>query len=89
MRNSYIVLVGEPNGKKAFGRPRCRCVNNIKIAFQGEIYVLDSFVSGMTCSCELPCSTEFKDIFNQLKKIQFVKRGGINYIKRKILYTDN
>jgi hypothetical protein len=30
-RNAYRVLVGKPEGKRPLGRPRCRCVDNIKI----------------------------------------------------------
>jgi hypothetical protein len=30
-RNAYRILVGEPEGKRPLGRPRCRWVNNIKI----------------------------------------------------------
>jgi hypothetical protein len=30
-KNAYRILVGKPKGKRPLGRPRCRCVNNIKI----------------------------------------------------------
>jgi hypothetical protein len=30
-RNAYRILVGKPEGKRPLGRPRRRCVNNIKI----------------------------------------------------------
>jgi hypothetical protein len=30
-RNVYRVLLGKPEGKRPLGRPRRRCVNNIKI----------------------------------------------------------
>jgi hypothetical protein len=30
-RNAYRTLVGNPKGKRSLGRPRCRCVNNIKM----------------------------------------------------------
>jgi hypothetical protein len=30
-RNAYKVLVGKPEGKRPLGRPRRRCVYNIKI----------------------------------------------------------
>jgi hypothetical protein len=30
----YRVLVGRPEGKRPLGRPRCRCVANIKIDLQ-------------------------------------------------------
>jgi hypothetical protein len=30
-RNVYRILVGKPEGKRPVGRPRCRCVDNIKI----------------------------------------------------------
>jgi hypothetical protein len=29
-RNAYMILVGKPEGKGPLGRPRRRCVNNIK-----------------------------------------------------------
>jgi hypothetical protein len=29
-RNAYRILVGKPEGKRPLGRPRCRCVDNIK-----------------------------------------------------------
>jgi hypothetical protein len=31
-RNVYRLLVGKPGGKRALGRPRCRWVDNIKMA---------------------------------------------------------
>jgi hypothetical protein len=31
---AYRVLVGRPEGKRPFGRPRPRCVDNIKMDFQ-------------------------------------------------------
>jgi hypothetical protein len=43
-RNSYKVLVGKPEGKSPLGRPRRRCVENIKIDLKdGRMwwYVLD------------------------------------------------
>jgi hypothetical protein len=30
MRNAYRILVGKPEGKRSLGRPRRRCVDNIK-----------------------------------------------------------
>jgi hypothetical protein len=30
-RNAYMILVGEPEGKRLLGRPRCRLVDNIKM----------------------------------------------------------
>jgi hypothetical protein len=30
-RNVYRLLVGEPEGKRPQGRPRRRCINNIKM----------------------------------------------------------
>jgi hypothetical protein len=30
-RNAYRILVGNPEGKRPLGRPRCRWVDNIKI----------------------------------------------------------
>jgi hypothetical protein len=30
-RNAYMILVGNPEGKRPLGRPRRRWVNNIKI----------------------------------------------------------
>jgi hypothetical protein len=30
-RNAYRILVGEPEGKRPLGRPRCRWVENIKM----------------------------------------------------------
>jgi hypothetical protein len=30
----YKVLVGRPEGKSPIGRPKCRCVGNIKIDLQ-------------------------------------------------------
>jgi hypothetical protein len=35
-RNAYRILVGKPEGKRPLGRPRSRCVNNIKMDL-GEI----------------------------------------------------
>ena len=33
-RGVYRVLVGKPEGKRPFGRPRCRWVDNIKMDLQ-------------------------------------------------------
>jgi hypothetical protein len=30
-KNAYILLVGKPEGKRPLGRPRRRCVNNIRM----------------------------------------------------------
>jgi hypothetical protein len=30
-RNAYRILVGKPEGKRPLGRPRRKCVNNIKM----------------------------------------------------------
>jgi hypothetical protein len=35
-RNAYRLLVGEPEGKRWLGRPRCRWVNNIRMDL-GEV----------------------------------------------------
>jgi hypothetical protein len=32
-RNAYRLYVGKPEGKRLLGRPRRRCVGNIKIDF--------------------------------------------------------
>jgi hypothetical protein len=29
--NAYRILVGKPDGRRPLGRPRCRCVDTIKI----------------------------------------------------------
>jgi hypothetical protein len=34
-RNAYRILVGNPEGKRPLGRPRCRWVDNIKIDLRG------------------------------------------------------
>jgi hypothetical protein len=31
-RNAYRLMVGKPEGKRPLGRPRCRCMDNIKMA---------------------------------------------------------
>jgi hypothetical protein len=36
MRNSYRLPVGRPEGKRPLGRPRHKCIDNIKIDL-GEI----------------------------------------------------
>jgi hypothetical protein len=30
-RNACRILMGKPEGKRPLGRPRCRCVDNIKM----------------------------------------------------------
>jgi hypothetical protein len=35
-RNAYILLVGKPEGKRPLGRPRRRCVDNIRMDL-GEV----------------------------------------------------
>jgi hypothetical protein len=30
-RNAYRILMGNSEGKRPLGRPRCRCVDNIKM----------------------------------------------------------
>jgi hypothetical protein len=32
---AYRVLVGKPQGKRSFGRPRCRWKDNVKLDLQG------------------------------------------------------
>jgi hypothetical protein len=31
MKNVYSILVGKPEGKKLFGRPRRRCVRRLNV----------------------------------------------------------
>jgi hypothetical protein len=33
-RNAYRIMLGKPEGKKPLGRPRCRWVDNIKMALR-------------------------------------------------------
>jgi hypothetical protein len=33
-RNAYRIVVGKPEGKRQLGRPRRRCVDNIKMDFR-------------------------------------------------------
>jgi hypothetical protein len=33
-RNAYRILVGKPEGKRPLGRPRRRCVDNIKMGLR-------------------------------------------------------
>jgi hypothetical protein len=33
-RNAYRILVGKPEGKRQLGRPRRRCLDNIKLDFK-------------------------------------------------------
>jgi hypothetical protein len=33
-RNVYRILVGKPEGKRPLGRPKCRCVDNIKMGLR-------------------------------------------------------
>jgi hypothetical protein len=49
-RNAYRILVGKPEGKRPLGRPRRRCVDNIKIDRNrsGMVAVLGPFEA-------LPC----------------------------------
>jgi hypothetical protein len=35
-RNTYELLVGKPEGKRPLGRPRRRCVDNIKMDLRGR-----------------------------------------------------
>ena len=35
-RGVYRILVGKPEGKKPLGRPRRRCVDNIRMDLWGE-----------------------------------------------------
>jgi hypothetical protein len=34
-RNAYRILVGKPEERRPLGRPRCRWVDNIKMALRG------------------------------------------------------
>jgi hypothetical protein len=34
MRNAYNISVGRPEGKRPFGRPRCRWEDNIRLDFR-------------------------------------------------------
>jgi hypothetical protein len=44
-RNAYRKLVAKPEGKRPLGRPRCMCVNNIKMDLRkiewSDIYLID------------------------------------------------
>jgi hypothetical protein len=46
-RNAYGILVGEPEGKRLLGRPRCRWMNNIKIDLTQEIRWDDMVWAGL------------------------------------------
>jgi hypothetical protein len=37
-RNAYRLLVGKPEGKRPLGRPRRRCVDNIKMDLLEKIW---------------------------------------------------
>ena len=48
-RGVYVVLVGKPEGKRSFGRPRSRWEDNIKVYIQEVgcgVYGLDRAGSG-------------------------------------------
>jgi hypothetical protein len=51
-KNAYRILVGMPEGKRTLGRPRRRCVDNIKmdlreIGWDGVEWIgLDEYGSG-------------------------------------------
>jgi hypothetical protein len=34
-RNSYRIFLGKPEGKRSLRKPRCRCVENIKMNLRG------------------------------------------------------
>jgi hypothetical protein len=34
--NAFSISVGKPQGKRPLGRPKCRCLNNIKIDLKGD-----------------------------------------------------
>jgi hypothetical protein len=87
VRNTCIDFVGESDGKKPLGRPKRRCVNSVKIICKEKICLLRSLVLSIAGFCEPPCSTEFKDTFNQWSNRKFVKKSGIIYVKRKISHT--
>jgi hypothetical protein len=36
-RNAYRILAGKPEGIRPLGRPRCRCVNNIKMNLKRDM----------------------------------------------------
>jgi hypothetical protein len=40
-RNAYRLLVGKLEGKRSLGRPRRRCVNNIKmdLRYDGMVWI--------------------------------------------------
>jgi len=48
MRNAYKILVGKPEGKRPFGRPRSGWEDNFKTSLRGlvRVDVLDSPDSG-------------------------------------------
>jgi hypothetical protein len=37
-RNTYSTLLGNPEGKKPLGRPRCRWVNSMKMIWIGLMW---------------------------------------------------
>jgi hypothetical protein len=36
-RNAYRLFVGKPEGNRPLGRPRCRCVDNIRM----DLWILE------------------------------------------------
>jgi hypothetical protein len=47
-RNVYKILVGKPEGKRPLGRPRRRCVDNIKmdLRYDGIVWTGSIWTSG-------------------------------------------
>jgi hypothetical protein len=39
-RNAYKIFVGKPEGRSSVGRPRRRCVGNIKINLRDSIGIV-------------------------------------------------
>jgi hypothetical protein len=59
-RNVYMLLVGKSEGERPLGRPRCRCIDNIKFdLLEIRLSVVDwiGLSSGCT-TCGLPCGTQ-------------------------------
>ena len=71
-RGVYRVLVGKPEGKRQFGRPRCRWEDNIKMDLQ-EV--------GVGCGdwMELAQDTDrWRALVNRVRNLRVPKMQGIS-----------
>jgi hypothetical protein len=65
MRNAHKIFVEKSDGKRPLGRPRCRCVNNIKMNLR------ETGLEGADWIHLAQYRDQWQDLINTVMKLQF------------------